>query len=54
VPYKGGGQAMSDALVGGIPLVCTAVAGAHRCVNSGKLKAIAVSSASISRRAARS
>jgi tripartite-type tricarboxylate transporter receptor subunit TctC len=45
VPYKGGGQALSDALGGNIPLVYTAVAGAHQYVKSGKLKAIAVSSA---------
>ena len=30
VPYKGGGQAMTDALGGNIPLVYTAVAGAHQ------------------------
>ncbi|MBY0410084.1 MAG: tripartite tricarboxylate transporter substrate binding protein [Burkholderiaceae bacterium] len=45
VPYKGGGQAMTDVLGGTIPLVYTAVAGAHGFVKSGKLKAIAVSSA---------
>jgi tripartite-type tricarboxylate transporter receptor subunit TctC len=45
VPYKGGGQAMSDALGGNIPLVYTAVAGAHQYVKTGKLNAIAVSSA---------
>jgi tripartite-type tricarboxylate transporter receptor subunit TctC len=45
VPYKGGGQAMSDVLGGTIPLVYTAVAGAHSHVKSGKLRAIAVSSA---------
>jgi tripartite-type tricarboxylate transporter receptor subunit TctC len=45
VPYKGGGQALSDALGGNIPLVYTAVAGAHQYVKSGKLVAIAVSSA---------
>lgn len=45
VPYKGGGQAMADVLGGSIPLVYTAVAGAHGQVNAGKLKAIAVSSA---------
>lgn len=44
VPYKGGGQAMSDAIGGNIPLVYTAVAGAHQYVKTGKLKAIAVSS----------
>jgi tripartite-type tricarboxylate transporter receptor subunit TctC len=45
VPYKGGGQAMTDVMGGAIPLVYTAVAGAQGHVKSGKLKAIAVSSA---------
>ena len=45
VPYKGGGQAMTDVLGGTIPLVYTAIAGAHGHVKSGKLRAIAVSSA---------
>ena len=45
VPYKGGGQALIDVLGGSIPLVYTAVAGAHGHVKSGKLKAIGVSSA---------
>ena len=44
VPYKGGGQAMSDALGGNIPLVYTAVAGAISHVKAGKLVPIAVSS----------
>jgi len=44
VPYKGGGQAMSDALGGNIPLVYTAVAGAMPHLKSGKLIPIAVSS----------
>jgi tripartite-type tricarboxylate transporter receptor subunit TctC len=44
VPYKGGGQAMTDALGGNIPLVYTAVAGAFTHVKAGKLNAIAVSS----------
>jgi tripartite-type tricarboxylate transporter receptor subunit TctC len=44
VPYKGGGQAMSDALGGNIPLVYTAVAGAIKHVEAGKLHAVAVSS----------
>jgi len=44
VPYKGGGQAMSDALGGQIPLVYTAVAGAIKHVEAGKLNAVAVSS----------
>ena len=45
IPYKGGGQAMTDVLGGTIPLVYTAVAGAYGHVKSGKLHAIAVSSA---------
>jgi tripartite-type tricarboxylate transporter receptor subunit TctC len=49
VPYKGDGQAMTDVLGGTIPLVYTAVAGAHSHVKSGKLRAIAVSSAQRSR-----
>jgi len=36
---------MTDVLGGTIPLVYTAVAGAHGHIKSGKLKAIAVSSA---------
>lgn len=44
VPYKGGGQAITDVMGGAIPLVYTAVAGAQSHVKSGKLKAIAVSS----------
>jgi tripartite-type tricarboxylate transporter receptor subunit TctC len=45
VPYKGGGQAMTDVLGGSIPLVYTAIAGAVQHVKSGKLHALAVSSA---------
>ena len=45
VPYKGGGQAMTDVLGGNIPLVYTAVAGAQGHVKSGKLRAVAVSGA---------
>ncbi|MET1083716.1 MAG: tripartite tricarboxylate transporter substrate binding protein [Burkholderiales bacterium] len=44
IPYKGGGQAMGDALGGNIPLVFTAVAGAMPHLKSGKLGPIAVSS----------
>ena len=44
VPYKGGGQAITDTIGGAIPLTYTAVAGAQGHVKSGKLKAIAVSS----------
>jgi tripartite-type tricarboxylate transporter receptor subunit TctC len=49
VPYKGGGQAMTDVLGGQIPLVYTAVAGAQGQVKAARLKAIAVSSAQLSR-----
>ena len=45
VPYKGGGQAMTDLLGGNIPLVYTAIAGAVSHVKAGKLHPIAVSSA---------
>ncbi|MEO9149743.1 MAG: tripartite tricarboxylate transporter substrate binding protein [Burkholderiaceae bacterium] len=45
VPYKGGGQALTDVIGGTIPLVYTAIAGAYGHVKSGKLCAIAVSSA---------
>lgn len=45
VPYKGGGQAMTDALGGNVPLVYTAVAGAMQHVKAGRLVPIAVSSA---------
>jgi len=44
VPYKGGGQAMTDALGGNIPLVYTAVAGAVQHLKAGRLVPIAVSS----------
>ncbi|NBT34553.1 MAG: tripartite tricarboxylate transporter substrate binding protein [Betaproteobacteria bacterium] len=46
IPYKGGGQAIADALGNNVPLVYTAIAGALPHVKSGKLQAIAVSSAS--------
>jgi tripartite-type tricarboxylate transporter receptor subunit TctC len=45
IPYKGGGQAMTDALGGNIPIVYTAVAGAMPHVKAGRLIPIAVSSA---------
>jgi tripartite-type tricarboxylate transporter receptor subunit TctC len=45
IPYKGGGQAMTDALGGNVPLVYTAVAGALPHLKAGRLVAIAVSSA---------
>ncbi len=45
IPYKGGGQAMIDVMGGSIPLVYTAVASAIQHVKSGKVHAVAVSSA---------
>ena len=45
IPYKGGGQAMIDVMGGSIPLVYTAVASAIQQVKSGKVHAVAVSSA---------
>ena len=44
VPYKGGGQAITDVLGGSIPLVYTAIAGANQHVRAGKLIGLAVSS----------
>jgi tripartite-type tricarboxylate transporter receptor subunit TctC len=45
VPYKGGGQAMTDVVGGQIPLVYTAIASAQQFVKAGKVKGLAVSSA---------
>jgi len=45
IPYKGGGQAMTDALGGNVPLVYTVIAGALPHVKAGRLVPIAVSSA---------
>ncbi len=45
IPYKGGGQAMTDVLGGNIPLVYTAIAGAIPHIKAGKLHPVAVSSA---------
>jgi tripartite-type tricarboxylate transporter receptor subunit TctC len=42
VPYKGGGQALTDVLGGQIPLVFTTVATAQQHVKSGKLIALGV------------
>jgi tripartite-type tricarboxylate transporter receptor subunit TctC len=45
VPYKGGGQAITDVVGGQIPLVCTAIATSQQFLKSGKLKGIGLSSA---------
>ena len=42
IPYKGGGQALTDVLGGQIPLVFTTVATAQQHVKSGKLVALGV------------
>jgi tripartite-type tricarboxylate transporter receptor subunit TctC len=42
IPYKGGGQAMTDVLGGQIPLVFTAIASAQQHVKSGKVVALGV------------
>ncbi len=44
VPYKGGGQAITDVVGGQIPLVCTAIATAQQFVRSGRLKALGLTS----------
>ncbi len=44
IPYKGGGQAMGDLVGGTLPVLYTAVAGAHQFVKNGQINAIAVSS----------
>lgn len=45
IPYKGGGQAIADLIGGSVPLLYTAVASAQQHVKSGKVRALAVSSA---------
>jgi tripartite-type tricarboxylate transporter receptor subunit TctC len=45
IPYKGGGQAITDVVGGQIPLVCTAIATSQQFIKSGKLKGIGLSSA---------
>ncbi|MEK6244907.1 MAG: tripartite tricarboxylate transporter substrate binding protein [Pseudomonadota bacterium] len=44
IPYKGGSQAVADAVGGQIPLVFTAIASAHQFLRSGKLKALGITS----------
>src|ERR671935_159293 len=45
VPYKGGGQAITDVVGGQIPLVFTAIATAQQYVRTGRLLALGVPSA---------
>ena len=42
VPYKGGGQAMGDVLAGHVPMTITSVQASKGLVESGKVKALAV------------
>jgi tripartite-type tricarboxylate transporter receptor subunit TctC len=42
IPYKGGGQALTDVLSGALPVLMTAVATAAQHVKAGKLNGIAV------------
>jgi tripartite-type tricarboxylate transporter receptor subunit TctC len=44
VPYKGGGQSMGDVLAGHVPMTITSVQGVKGLVESGKVKALAVTS----------
>jgi tripartite-type tricarboxylate transporter receptor subunit TctC len=44
VPYKGGGQAIQDVLAGHVPMTITSVQAAKGLVESGQIKALAVTS----------
>ena len=44
VPYKGGGQAMSDVLAGHVPMTITSVQASKGLVETGKVRALAVTS----------
>jgi tripartite-type tricarboxylate transporter receptor subunit TctC len=45
VPYKGGGQAIGDVIAGHVPMTITSVQATKGLVESGKVKALAVTSA---------
>jgi tripartite-type tricarboxylate transporter receptor subunit TctC len=45
VPYKGGGQAIGDVIAGHVPMTITSVQASKGLVESGKVKALAVTSA---------
>ena len=45
VPYKGGGQALTDVVGGVLPMLFTAVAGAAPFIKAGQVRPVAVSSA---------
>ncbi len=44
IPYKGGGAAIADIVAGHVPMTITSVQGTKSLVESGKLKALAVTS----------
>jgi tripartite-type tricarboxylate transporter receptor subunit TctC len=44
IPYKGGGQAIGDVIAGHVPMAMTSVQVAKSLVESGKIKALAVTS----------
>jgi tripartite-type tricarboxylate transporter receptor subunit TctC len=44
IPYKGGSQAIADAVGGQLPLVCTAIATAQQFLRAGRLKGLGISS----------
>lgn len=44
IPYKGGGQAIADVVAGHVPMTITSVQATKALVDSGKLKALAVTS----------
>ena len=44
IPYKGGGQAIADVVAGHVPMTITSVQATKSLVESGKLKAFAVTS----------
>lgn len=44
IPYKGGGAAIADVVAGHVPMTITSVQGTKSLVESGKLKALAVTS----------
>jgi len=46
IPYKGGGQAIGDVIAGHVPMAMTSVQVAKSLVEGGKIKALAVTSAS--------
>ncbi len=45
IPYKGGGQAIADIVAGHVPMTITSVQGTKSLVETGKIKALAVTSA---------